>query len=212
MKKWLKITLGVIGGIILLFAIDLMCIFTINKPLFAIKEDNGDSVHLIYRGLFYDTYNCHEFPAPQIKLKGTKFTCVAIEYDEKEATYYPDYYEIDGISMTIKEGTLTNKSATIIIKDTNGKEKYVYGTSFRIDKKVDGKWEGLQTTVNNCAFTSLAYYVDDNGYLEFNQNWNCMYSSLEKGTYRLVKYTFLENDIPITEEEHKYFSVEFTIE
>lgn len=210
MKKRLKIIIGVVGIIILLFAIDIVCIFTINKPLFAIKEDNGDSVNLIYRGLFYDTYNCHEFPTPQIKVKGAKFTCTAIKYDEIEEKFQPT--EIDGISMSIKEGTLTNKGATIIIKDTNGKGKYVYGTSFRIDKKVDDKWIALQTTDNNCAFTSMAYYVDDNGYLEFNQNWNCMYSSLENGTYRLVKYTFLESDIPITEEEHKYFSVEFTIE
>ena len=42
MKKWLKITLGVVGGIILLFAIDLICIFTINRPLFAVKQDDND--------------------------------------------------------------------------------------------------------------------------------------------------------------------------
>lgn len=81
MKKWLKITLGVIGGIILLFAIDILCIFTINRPLFAIKEDNGDSVNLIYRGLFYNTYNCHEFATPQIKVKGAKYTCAVLEFD-----------------------------------------------------------------------------------------------------------------------------------
>ena len=51
MKKWLKITLGVIGGFGLLLVIDLVCIFTIHRPLFAIKEDNGDSVNIVYRGL-----------------------------------------------------------------------------------------------------------------------------------------------------------------
>ena len=81
MKKWLKIAIGIVVGIILLFVVDLICIFTINRPLFAIKEDNGDSVHLIYRGLFYDTYNCHEFSTPQIKVKGAKFTCAVLELD-----------------------------------------------------------------------------------------------------------------------------------
>ena len=126
--------------------------------------------------------------------------------------YYPDYYEVEGITMSIKEGTLTDKGATVIIKDTNGSGTYIHGQSFRIDKKEDGKWVKPKTTDNNCGFNSMAYYVDKDGYLEFNQNWDCMYSSLEKGTYRLVKYTFLQSDIPITDEDHKYFSVEFTIE
>ena len=86
MKKSIKISLIVIGIIVLCFIIDLICIFTINRPLFAIKEDNGDSVNLIYRGLFYDTYNCHEFSAPQIKVKGAKYTCAGIEFDEEKVT------------------------------------------------------------------------------------------------------------------------------
>lgn len=120
--------------------------------------------------------------------------------------------EINGISMTIKDGTLTNKEVTVIINDTNGKGTYVYGTEFWIEKKEDDNWVSPEKTDNNCAFTQVAYYVGDDGLLEFNQNWECMYGKLKKGTYRLVKSTFLESDIPITEDEEKYFSVEFTIE
>lgn len=120
--------------------------------------------------------------------------------------------EIDGISMSIKEGSLTNKEATVIIKDTNGSGTYVYGTSFRIDKKENDNWVSPKTTGNNCGFTQVAYHVNDEGILEFTQNWECMYDKLEKGTYRLVKNTFLNSDIPITNNDIKYFSVEFTIE
>ena len=81
MKKWLKIVLGVIGGIVLLFAIDLICIFTIHRPLFAIKEDNGDSVNIVYRGLLYDTLYCHEYSTPQVKPKGTKISCAVERVD-----------------------------------------------------------------------------------------------------------------------------------
>lgn len=131
----------------------------------------------------------------------------------KKATIKDDVKsnEIDGISMVIKEGTLTNKGATVIIKDINGKGKYVYGTSFRIEKKEKDNWAKLKETGNNCAFTMIAYYIDDDGLLEFDQDWECMYGELENGTYRLVKDTFLSSDIPITEEDIKYFSVEFTI-
>lgn len=71
MKKWMKITLGVIGLIILLLVIDLICVFTINRPLLAIKKDNGS----VYRGIFYDTYNCAEYSIPQVKRKGLKLAC-----------------------------------------------------------------------------------------------------------------------------------------
>lgn len=81
MKKWLKITLGVIGGFGLLLVIDLVCIFTIHRPLFAIKEDNGDSVNIVYRGLLYDTLYCHEYYTPQVKPKGTKISCAVERFD-----------------------------------------------------------------------------------------------------------------------------------
>jgi len=81
MNKWIKYILWVIGIIVLVMVIDITCIFTIHRPLFAIKEDNGDSVNLIYRGLFYDTYNCHEFATPQIKVKGAKYTCAVLKFD-----------------------------------------------------------------------------------------------------------------------------------
>lgn len=84
MKKELKITLGVIGGIILLFAIDLICIFTINRPLFAVKKDN------VYRGLLYDTYLCSEYTVPQIKQKRAKFTCAVLELDIGEVVELAD--------------------------------------------------------------------------------------------------------------------------
>ena len=76
MNKWIKIILGIVGVIIISFAIDIICIYTINRPLFAIKEDIGDSVNLVYKGLFYNTYYCHEeYITPQIKSKSEKFTC-----------------------------------------------------------------------------------------------------------------------------------------
>lgn len=119
--------------------------------------------------------------------------------------------EIDGVSMSIKEGTLTDKGVTIIIKDINGKGKYVYGTEFRVDKSENGNWFKVKEIDNNCGFNQMAYYVDDDGLLEFEQNWECMYGKLEKGKYRLVKDTSLESDEPITNDDYKYFSVEFTI-
>jgi len=71
MKKVLKIILIIVNIIVISIIIDLICIFTINKPLFAIKVRTPYT----YTGIFYNTYNCPEYSTPQIKLKGTKFSC-----------------------------------------------------------------------------------------------------------------------------------------
>ena len=80
MKKFIKIFLIIISIIILSIIIDLVCIFTINRPIFAIKDD-CDCLYSVYRGLFYDTYNCPEYSMVQIKSKGTKFSCAINRMD-----------------------------------------------------------------------------------------------------------------------------------
>jgi len=196
MKKWLKITLGVIGGVILLFAIDLICIFIINRPLFAIKEDNGDSVNLIYRGIFYDTYNCHEFSKPQIKVKGAKFTCAVVEYDEKKkSTYNPT--EIENVSVSISDISLTG--ATIIIKDTN-KDPYTQGEWYKIEKQINEKWYEVETIIENYGFNSIGYLPDENNEVKHVIDWEWLYGELPLGSYRILK-----------EVGGKYISIEFNI-
>lgn len=75
MKKWMKISIGVIGAIVLFFVIDLICIFTINRPLFAIQSENNGMSYDVYKGIFYNVYNCAEYSTPQIKSKNSKFSC-----------------------------------------------------------------------------------------------------------------------------------------
>ena len=75
MKAWIKITLGVIGLFVLLIVIDLVCIFTIHRPLFAIRSENYGSINEVYYGVLYNTYNCQEYSIPQIKSKWNKFNC-----------------------------------------------------------------------------------------------------------------------------------------
>ena len=79
MKKSIKIILGIVLVIVLTIIIDLVCIFTINRPIFVISEDYG--TYAIYKGLFFDTYNCSEYSIPQIKMKGTKFNCFSVNFD-----------------------------------------------------------------------------------------------------------------------------------
>jgi len=80
MNKFIKGFLIIIGIVILSIIIDMVCIFTINRPIFAIKDD-CDCLYSVYRGVFYDTYNCPEYSMVQIKSKGTKFSCANVRID-----------------------------------------------------------------------------------------------------------------------------------
>lgn len=70
MNIYLKTLLIIISVIVLLVVIDLVCIFTINRPIIAIKKDN------VYYGIFYDSYDCMEYSLLQIQPKNSKFSCV----------------------------------------------------------------------------------------------------------------------------------------
>ena len=110
--------------------------------------------------------------------------------------------EASGVSLTIKSGTLTNTSATVIITDEND-QKYSYEQWFRIDKKENDTWKEIDTISDDYTFITLAYNVGKDGTLEMKQDWKDLYGELESGTYRLVKQ--------INDNGTKYFWVEFTI-
>ena len=124
-----------------------------------------------------------------------------------------DTNEANGVLMIIKDGTLTNTSATIIIRDSNETGTYTYGESFRIDKKENGKWNEAEIKNDDYAFYTIGYIIEKNGELELKCNWEDIYGSLEKGEYRLVKDAIPASVNPITDEDKLlYLSVEFTIE
>lgn len=118
----------------------------------------------------------------------------------------PRINEIEGVSMKIKDGTLTSTGATIIITDTTGEEN-IYGSEYRIDKKENGKWKNAEILIEgNYGWTLMGYHVDENDTLEMDVNWEWLYGKLEPGTYRIVKGTSKQGEL-----ENKYFSVEFEI-
>ena len=133
MKKHLKIILVLIILVILSILIDLVCIFTINRPLFAIQTNKDIQV---YKGLFFDAYNCLEYSIPQIKRKGVKFSCSTLKVnigslkivdttlnikDFTCAEALEEFYEDD----TYKYYYSCIKSKYVIVKYENGYEETV---------------------------------------------------------------------------------------
>lgn len=115
---------------------------------------------------------------------------------------------LENVVMTIKDGTLTNKGATIIITDPSG-DIHTYGDFFRIDEFKDNEWVPLKPIIDDYGFNAIGYHVDENNKLEMNIDWEWLYGELKSGKYRLVK------DVAINVEDQylgsEYIYVEFSI-
>ena len=94
---------------------------------------------------------------------------------------------VSGVTIEIKEGTLTPTGATIIITDTTDKNNS-YGEAYRIDKKEDGKWMEVSRIIDNAFFNDIAYLLDDNNQIVREVDWEWIYGRLKPGRYRFVTY------------------------
>lgn len=78
MKKIIQSLLGIFAILAILIGLDIYSIYTKTKPIFILDEEI-DGLNKIYRGIFYDTYNCAEYSTLQIKLKNNKYNCPSSE-------------------------------------------------------------------------------------------------------------------------------------
>ena len=110
----------------------------------------------------------------------------------------------DGIT-TIKEGTLTNKSATLVLTNHSDKN-FQYGSPYEIEIKKDGEWHKINVELN---FDMPAFQLLSKESKEIELDWENEYGKLAKGTYRIIK------GIDYEYEEGKYetfnVAIEFTI-
>lgn len=110
------------------------------------------------------------------------------------------------VIMTIKDGTLTNKSATLVLTN-NSDKNFQYGNPYEIEIKKDGEWHKINVELD---FNLPAFHLSSKESKEVELNWENGYGKLEEGTYRIIK------SIDYEYEEGKYetfnVAVEFTIE
>lgn len=110
------------------------------------------------------------------------------------------------VIMTIKEGTLTNKSATLVLTN-NSNKNFQYGNPYEIEIKKDGEWYKINAELD---FTLPVFNLLAKESKEIELDWENGYGKLAKGTYRIIK------GIDYEYEEQKYetfnVAVEFTIE
>lgn len=119
---------------------------------------------------------------------------------------YNEEHIVEGVSMEIKNGTLTNSGAVIILRNDSDIDVF-YGNPYSIQVKKDGKWQDIESDL---AFTLPAFSLKSKSSEEIRINWEYGYGKLEKGEYRITKGFHYEKE----KEVYVGFSVnvEFVLE
>lgn len=110
------------------------------------------------------------------------------------------------VKMSIKDGTLTNTGATLVLTN-NSDKNFHYGYPYKIEIKKDGEWHKINVQLD---FTLSAFSLPSKESKKVELNWEGGYGKLAEGTYRIIK----DIDYEYEEGKHETFNVavEFTIE
>lgn len=111
-----------------------------------------------------------------------------------------------GVSLTVKENTLTDTGATLILKNDSDVDVQ-YGNPYELEIKKGGQWYKINVELN---FTLPAFLLKSKETKELELNWETGYGKLVSGDYRIIKSIDLEKEDQTF--ETFYVSAEFTIE
>ena len=109
------------------------------------------------------------------------------------------------VIMTIKDGTLTNKSVTLVLTN-NSDKKIQYVSSYEIEIKKNDEWHKINAELN---FTLQLFILESKKKNEFELNFEDGYGKLPSGTYRVIKKIDKEKEDGVF--DSFYVAAEFTI-
>lgn len=87
------------------------------------------------------------------------------------------------VVMSIKDGTLTNTGATLILSNNSDKD-FSYGNPYEIEVKKNNEWHKINVELD---FTLPAFILLSKETKEIEIDWKYGYGKLAKGTYRIIK-------------------------
>ncbi len=129
------------------------------------------------------------------------------ETSDWEPTAYETVNNFDGVTMTVKEGTVSSASLKVVFEN-NSSSQCTYGEYFCLEKKINGSWYQVPVVIDgDYAFNLIAYEVA--GEREWTIDWEWLYGSLDTGEYRIVKDVLDFRDVG--DYDKYYLAAEFTI-
>lgn len=217
MKKAL-IVIGIILGIIIIlglifFVVDYNRVKNNERPIFCISNPAGtisDGGTVEFFGLGYKVIDFHTLAGfDDIKI-GTWF----MDYNdfEEEMKAYEKIFEEnlassgelnrnpENVTIEVDESTVSAASVSITITDNN-ENHYGWGVEFRVQQKIDGKWEDLQYISDDLAWIDISYELNEDNQLTQKLDIEKYYGKLSNGIYRIVKPVYDNGYIDIYSNE-----------
>lgn len=145
-----------------------------------------------------------------ILISGCGSSSDSSEGSDWEPTNYETVNNLDGVTMIVKEGTVSSTGLTVIFENNSDKQ-CIYGEYFLLEKKIGGKWYQVPVTLDgNYGFNDIGYDLDSSDVSEWTVDWDWLYGSLDTGAYRIVKDIL---DFKKAGDFDKYYlTAEFTID
>ncbi|SHN84894.1 immunoglobulin-like domain-containing protein [Desulfitobacterium chlororespirans] len=132
-----------------------------------------------------------------------------LETTDWEPTTYEIVNNFEGVTMGVKEGTVSLTGLTLNFSNSSDKQ-CIYGDYFLLEKKVKETWYQVPTIIDNYGFHSIGYDLAAGGNGERKVDWSWLYGKLEPGDYRIVKDIL---DFRGTGDYEKYYlAAEFSVD
>ncbi|WP_261176872.1 immunoglobulin-like domain-containing protein [Anaerobacillus sp. CMMVII] len=148
--------------------------------------------------------------------EGTKNTVSKVDSDQSaevidwEPTIYESVNNINGVTMIVKEGTVSSTGLTVTLENNSDKH-CIYGEHFQLEKRIKGQWYQVPVALDgNYGFNDIGYELASSDVREWAVDWEWLYGSLDKGEYRMVK-DILDFRNTGNYDKH-YLTVEFTVD
>ncbi|KAB2335604.1 immunoglobulin-like domain-containing protein [Bacillus mesophilum] len=112
------------------------------------------------------------------------------EQKSEEADLEPTPYEtvnnFQGVTMKIKEGSVSPTNLTVVFENNSDKQG-LYGEGFVLEKKSENQWFGVPSNVDEYSIQDIGYDLEPETVQEWEAVWEILYGSLDEGEYRIVK-------------------------
>ncbi|TFE04029.1 immunoglobulin-like domain-containing protein [Jeotgalibacillus salarius] len=124
-----------------------------------------------------------------------------------EPTNAEEVNQLEGVSMTVKEGSGSTTGVTVLIKNDSDQEVR-HGKPYVLEKKINDEWYRVPIMNGLGDFTDIGYSELPTGSVyERETIWGSgKYDPLENGEYRIVK------DIMVFKQSRNYDKYDLTAE
>ncbi len=100
---------------------------------------------------------------------------------------YENVNNLDNVTMTLKEDTVTPTGLTVVFENNSEKE-CIFGEYFELEKSIDDVWYKVPVAIEGeYGFHSIGYPLTSGETREWEVDWNWLYGSLKRGKYRIIK-------------------------